>query len=294
MSSRTEPDVKLTIPSGADELDFLLIVSDERGMREITVAIPVASPPPSAFEEPVDTGPTRVKADAGDDQMGLVGRRITLNGFGSTPQDGLAYRWIQVDGPAVGLPTEDGKFLSFIPKAPGRYRFALVVAAREEISRPDFVNVDIGLPPGDVALGTPASATVPPRVAASAPVGLDVLVASALAALDDAPSVAGPLADAFQATATRMDLYNNYGELYAELSRRLDGIVPKDPARRATWNVALFEPLTRQIVAQLQPLGLDLRTPQGYLAPLTEPQKHEVRGQFRAIATRLIQARQTR
>ena len=266
MSSRTESELKVTIPSGADELDFLVIVSDERGMREATVSIPVASSPPSAAEELASGGHGGIRADAGDDQVGLVGRRITLNGSASTPHEGLSYRWIQVDGPAMGSPTEDGKFLSFIPRAPGQYRFGLVVAAGGQISKPDYVNVDVGLPLRSVASTTPAPTAVASQ-AAPAQAGLDALVASGLSALDDAPLVVGPLAEAFQATATRMDLYSNYAELYAELTRRLDGIVPKDPARCARWNVALFEPLTRHVVAQLLPLGLDLRTPQGHLRP---------------------------
>ena len=45
--------------------------------------------------------------------------------------------------------------------------------------------------------------------------------------------VAEPLARVFEDTADRMDLYENYADTFAEMSRRLEPILPDDP-RNAT------------------------------------------------------------
>lgn len=290
LSNRTEPELKVTIPPGADELHFLLVVGDEHGLREANVSIPVASSPSDRSEPPANPSPGIPEADAGDDQVGLVGRRITLNGCGSTPSDGLHYRWIQVEGPPVDSTIEDGKFLSFIPKMAGRYRFALLVASSGQISAPDDVRVDVGLPPTSTSSALlPASAgTLPPTDA------IDTLLNSTFSTLVDAPSMAGPLSETFQATALRLDLYRTPEDLFNELTRRLDSVMPKDPANRARWNSTFFEPLTRLMLARLLALGLDLRTPQGYATPMTDLQKQELRGQFQALSARLESARQTR
>jgi hypothetical protein len=221
-----------------------------------------------------------LKADAGDDQIGLVGRRITVNGSGSLPLVGLSYRWLQISGPEVNAPVEAASYYSFVPSAPGVYRFALVVAHESQISAPDYVNVTIGLPPGTPGL--------PGRTAPNSPAGaLDPSFSTAFQALDDAPVLAAPLASVFETSSSRMDLYQTYGEIYSELSRRLDGIIPQDPNRRARWNATLFEPLTQQLVARMFILGLDLRSPAGQSAQLSEPQKQELKGQFDRLAKQL-------
>ena len=298
LNGRSEPELKVTIPPGAEELGFLLVVGDEHGLREASVTIPVLTPSGSAAEALArgDAGPGEPRANAGDDQIGLVGRRITLNASGSTPTQGLDYRWIQVGGPEVESVVEAAKFLSFIPKVGGRYRFGLVVAHENRISAPDYATVDVGLMVGTGP--SPGSAT--PAVAspllplATGGGELDAIVGSALASLDDAPSLVGQLAEAFEATALRLDLYKTSAELFGELTRRMDTIVPKDPTRRARWNTAFFEPLTRLLIAQLLPLGLDLRTTPGYVAPLTDLQKQEVRGQFQHLVKKLSSARSVR
>ncbi len=290
LSNRTEPELRVTVPPGAEELHFLVVVGDDRGLREANVAIPVASSPSDTLEPPPGPEPGGPQADAGDDQVGLVGRRITLNGCGSTPAGALNYRWIQVEGPSVESTIEDGKFFSFIPKSAGRYRFALLVATAGQISSPDDVRVDVGLPPtGTSAALLPASAGTLPPVDA-----IDTLLNATFAGLADAPSMAGPLAETFQATAARLDLYRTPEELFGELTRRLDSVMPRDPTSRARWNATFFEPLTRLMLSRLLALGLDLRTPQAYATPLTELQKQELRGQFQALAAKLESARQTR
>ena len=105
------------------------------------------------------------RADAGDDQVGLIGREITLNGMRSEPRGQLAYRWIQTGGPTVRLKIEDSYVYSFVPTVPGHYRFALVVAANGEISEPDEVSVTVGSGGrGGIARGDAAAADpCPPR-----------------------------------------------------------------------------------------------------------------------------------
>jgi hypothetical protein len=297
LEGQAGPELKLTVPLGAESLGFLLVVSDEQGIKTANFVIPIVG---RATE--ISTGP---RADAGDDTIGLVGRRITLNGSESRPSEGLSYRWIQMDGPQlVGL-DEAGRFCSFVPAAPGQYRFALVVAHENRISPADFVVVSVGTPPAPTAgpvpiplTGMGGQAVAPammPSLPAQAPsTSLDAAVAQALATLDDASMVAGPLAEVFQAASLRMDLYRTYGEIFSEISRRLDAVVPADPIRRGRWNALLFEPLTAQTVASLVPLGLDLRVPGSQDAPLTNPQRQELRGLFERLARRLAAPRVVR
>jgi hypothetical protein len=299
LNGRTEPELKVMVPQGADELVFLLVIGDARGLQEASVTIPVIAPPGAPAEPLAASGEPR--ADAGDDQIGLVGRRITLNGSASTPPRDLDYRWIQVGGPETVPLTEAGRYVTFTPRLPGRYRFGLFVAHENRISPPDYVSVDVG----QLAAAGPAPA---PSAPAPAPAGLptaapplfaagsefDAVVAAALAGLDDAPTLAGPLAEAFEATAARLDLYRTCGEFLGEFSRRVDVIISRDPARRARWNASFFEPLTRAEVAQALTVGLDLRTQDGFAAPLTDPQRQELRRVFQNVAKRLWAGRATR
>jgi hypothetical protein len=281
LGNQTGPEVKVTVPDGTEALGFLVIVADERGIRTSDVVVPIAPRPSAAAGgESSARGPVpapALEADAGDDQVGLIGRRITLNGSASRPRSGLSYRWIQLSGPEIRSPLETGSFFSFVPSTAGLYRFALVVAHQDQISPPDTVTVAVGLLPGPAAspgLGSTRPVTLEPRG------DLDLIVGSAVASLDDAPGLARPMADAFETASFRMDLYQTYSDVYFELSRRLDGIMPRDPFRRARWNAAFFEPLSRNLIARMLPMGLDLRSQAGQTAPLSELQKQELRDQF--------------
>jgi hypothetical protein len=297
-------ELKLTVPIGAESLGFLLAISDDQGLQTVDFQIPIVNRPAESASTPPLPQATGPRADAGDDTIGLVGRRVTLNGSESRPKDGLSYRWIQVDGPQmVGL-DEAGRFCSFVPSAPGNYRFALVVALDNRISTADFVVVSVGTPPGPPPGASPMPLTLtglnnpPPSPSMmpslSALTPLDAAVNQALATLDDAPMVAGPLAEVFQAAALRMDLYRTYGEIFSEISRRLDAVVPADPVRRSRWNALLFEPLTAQTVASLLPVGLDLRVAGSQDALLTSLQKQELRVLFERLARRLAPVRPSR
>jgi hypothetical protein len=283
----TGPELRLRVPRGADALGFLLVVADDRGIRTARVDVPIAPP---ASSEAGPTGPALEAGDpvaeAGEDRAGLVGRAITLDGSASRPRLGLAYRWVQVGGPEVRSPVEAGPSFSFVPGAEGVYRFALVVAHRGRISPPDHVTVTVGVPPGlrsAAGPGSPGAAPLPGDVE------LEAVVGTAWARLEGAPSLADPLAEVFSTAAFRMDLYSSYADAYSELSRRLDAILPRDPIRRAHWGAALFQPLTRVVVARLLPSGIDLRTAAGRSTPLTDSQKGELKDQFERIA-RIIRA----
>src|SRR5262249_7350226 len=132
-----------------------------------------------------------LRADAGDDQIGQVGRQVTLNGIRSIPRGRLGYRWIQVAGPKVSLKIEDGYIFTFAPPANGLYHFALVVASGSEVSEPDYVNVAVGVP-------LPPPAEEPVAARAPAPVSLKDLARSALSEVEGGPSAGEDLGEAFR------------------------------------------------------------------------------------------------
>jgi hypothetical protein len=219
-----------------------------------------------------------LRADAGDDQVGLVGRMVTLNAIRSEPRGKIGYRWIQLGGPFVKLKLEDGYTYSFIPPAPGIYRFALVVATGSEISEPSRVTVTVA---SNVATGPSPSAETP-GMEATEPI--DELARAALAALEGGPQAAEPLAEAFEGISERMDLYRSFSDVYSEMTRRLEAIVPQDPGHRAVWNERLFTPLSGRLVAALLAEGLDLRVPSGQSAPLSAGQRARLADLYRAMA----------
>ena len=215
-------------------------------------------------------------ADAGDDQIGLVGRKITLNASGSMPQGGIAYRWIALGGPKVNLPGRDGPYLAFTPTSPGIYRFGLVVAAVKGdealISDVDEVVVTVGELPSAVGLGTAAIPSAAIEQMLQGPGG---------------PAGRGTLEQAagvFDAISSRASLYTNFGELSAEMSRRLDGVVPADPGWRNYWAQSVFAPLTQGVTQEMLTTGLDLRTPYGQGQPLAPAQQEKLQKLFASYA----------
>jgi hypothetical protein len=271
----TEVNASFTVPETDDPLGFLLVVANDRGIDSAEISVPVQSGARSAV-------PRRPRAVAGDDQVGLVGREITLNGMRSEPRGQLAYRWIQTAGPTIRLKIEDGYVYSFVPTVPGHYRFALVVAANAEISEPDEVSVTVGSGTRGLAGRGDAAAAEPAPTQELARIGLKALKPGA--------EVAEPLARAFEDTADRMDLYENYADTFAEMSRRLEPILPDDAAQRNRWNHRLFEPLSVRIVEVMRSEGLDLRSPESQTVPLSAGQRAILADQFRLIAEGLRSA----
>ena len=132
----TQPDIQIPMPADGKPVEFLLIVSNKYGIDTVKLALPEPPVKSLAQVSPV--------ADAGDDQLAMVGRQVTLYGGRSEPQGRIGYRWIQVAGPKIRLKLENGPFFSFVPTAPGVYRFALLVAAGSQVSEPDEVTLTVG------------------------------------------------------------------------------------------------------------------------------------------------------
>lgn len=263
----TGPETELTVPEGPGVLGFLLIVSNEAGSDTDRLSIPIESRAPSAS--------ATLRADAGADQFGQAGGQVTLNGIASAPRAGIGYRWIQVGGPPVRMQMSDRYIHTFVPPCPGTYRYALVVAQGGQISEPDFVTVSVGAPAVSARAGTPSA--LPPEPVSE-------FARASLATLREPDETAGALASTFEAIAARVDLYTSYDDLYSELSRRLEAILPEDPARRAMWGDRLFQPLTVRLIEEMRTVDLDLRLPEGRAAGLSQAQRAHFAELFRAMA----------
>lgn len=278
LSDPTQATARVTVPEASGTLGFLLVVSNEAGMDSVALKVPVEGRP-----RPMADG--QLRADAGDDQIAVIGRQITLNGSRSEPRGKIGFRWIQTGGPQVRLKIEEGHIFSFVPAEPGTYRFALVVADGGVISQPDEVEVTTTSP----AAATSRASSPPLPALASTPVARDpellgAFVRTSLARLDGGQAAAEAMAETFDAIAGRMGLYRTYEEAFSEMSRRLDAIVPQDPARRAIWIEKLFGPVTSRLVEEMRKEGLDLSTAPGRAASLTEAQRSRMAEVFRAIS----------
>jgi hypothetical protein len=262
------PKIHLTIPAGADRLVFLLAVKSGADTRTLRVTVPVQTP--QSAKGPV--------ADAGDDLIGLVGRRITLSGSASRPSGRVAaYRWLQLGGPKVVGATTERAFYTFTPRVPGIYRFVLLVAADDAISEPDEVEVVVGEAPNEPDPSSGRGGTLP------ATFGLLIDAAMQRSGSLSGRAVATKTAEALDAIAERTDLYSTFESLVSEQVRRLDLIIPQEPQARAAWTQA-FGVLGDQIVTRLLPLGLDLRVSQGAQVELNAAQKDCIKSVLHAAA----------
>ncbi|RUL87170.1 hypothetical protein [Tautonia sociabilis] len=293
------PKVQLTVPAGADEIVLRLVVADSQGRsQQARVVIPIRPslatdataeapiPMPALPEEPDGVPPASPapapgpRADAGDDQIGLVGRRITLNGSRSGPGPGLAFRWFQMAGPPIRETSQEGPYYSFVPTEAGIYRFGLVVAREGTILGPDDVTVEVGEPPAASGSAMPMAAWGT-GIASASPTARVVLGGGA-----------GPLggmvtervAEILDEVAFRVDLYSTFADLTAELMRRIDAVVPQDPQVRQLWDQAVFGPMSRQLASELYAAGLDLRLPQSYQEPLSASQKERLQAMLRGFS----------
>ncbi len=214
------------------------------------------------------------RADAGDDQYGIVGSRMTLNGNRSGPQGRIGFRWLQVEGPPVSDSSVDGYLHEFVPVVPGKYRFALVVAADKYISPPDIISIVVVASPPS-SLSAPPSTLMAPSV--------EALATQVLASVEGGSVLGNSLAETFESVAGRLDLYRSYQDLFVELSRRLESILPTDPSRRSAWIERVMTPLSRSMVETLRLENLDLARPDHQTATLTLGQRIRLAQQFRAI-----------
>jgi hypothetical protein len=274
-----KPSTGLVVPQGASALGFSLVVSDPSGMDASALKVPVAS------GDGVSVSAAALKADAGDDQVAMVGHRVNLSGALSEPRGQVGYRWLQMSGPKVRLSFEEGSTFAFVPPLPGVYRFGLVVASGREISGADEVTVTVASP--SASLGTTGLAPGDAEPTTD-------LARRLLTSVRGGADVAVDLAEVFDGTADRMDLYQSYAETFNEVSRRLEGVVPPDPAVRGTWSDRLFTPLTTRLIERMLPDGLDLRRPEGQNAELTLGQRARMAELFREVAEGFRAAKSSR
>jgi hypothetical protein len=268
---------RFTVPEGTGPMGFMLVASNAQGVDVASVSIPL-----EGLSRSAESANAPLRADPGDDQLGLVGRQVTLNGVRSEPKGNIGYRWVQVGGPPVRLKIEDGYIYSYVPTAPGVYRFALVVGSGSQLSEPSVVTVTVGSgTPRPAADQVSASASVP-----AAPVAIPTqeVARTGLASVGGMTQLGEDLARIFEDVSDKMDLYETYTDAFSELSRRLEDVFSRDPARRNLLVERVFTPLTTRIIEVLQAEGLDLRSPQGQAAALASNQKTALAEQFRLMA----------
>lgn len=277
LEGRGGAEARFEAPPGPGPLGFLLVVTGAGGSDTAEVAVPPAGP------APIPARPSPV-ADAGDDQIGVVGNQVTLHGGRSGPAGAVGFRWIQTGGPAARFKIEEGPIHSFVPSVPGVYRFALVVAADSAVSEPDEVIVRVG--PGlaggvaEPRGGGPAGG--PPAARAAVPT--QEIARAGLAAMRGGRDLAEPLARIFEETADRLGVYQSYGEAYSEMSRRLEEFLTDEPVRRQAWGDRVFQPLSARMLEVLRAEGLELLQPGAQDAALGDGQKAAIAEQFRLIA----------
>ncbi|ODT98707.1 MAG: hypothetical protein ABS79_05460, partial [Planctomycetes bacterium SCN 63-9] len=234
----TKPSIQITIPRGSDQLGFLLVAAKPDRIRVFRIHVPIRS---SMSDSWGSRSSGKIKADAGHDQVGLVGHRVTLNSSRSVPGDGSTARWLKVSGPSIVDPQVQGPFFSFIPSAQGTYRFILLVSGDGAISEPDDVSVLVGSPPNETAANAAnatASAmaahglasTLASQTVAAQPGSFERTVAEMLPRLPDGARIGSEVADVMKAIADRASFYTSFLELQSELTRRLDVVIPSDPS----------------------------------------------------------------
>ena len=281
----SRPSIEVTIPPGAEKLGFMLVAATPDLVRVIRVSVPLQPDPSRGSWGARSSG--RVKADAGDDQVGLVGHRVTLNGSRSLPGDGNNARWLQISGSLVTAPQQQGPFFSFIPTSAGLYRFLLMVADQGELSEPDEVTVLVGSPPPGAGGLATSSATALQPAAPPTPgpqMTPEQILSATLPRLAGGTRVAADIADVMDAIAERATLYESFAALQSELARRLDVVLPTEPVTRTAWSEGVFSPLTASTTARLLAAGLDVREPQGLAKPLTSAQREVVSDHFEGLA----------
>ncbi len=273
ISDPTRSAIEFSVPKEAARIAFEVTKGGPGVPRTSRATVPIGTAPARDGKTPM-----LPQADAGDDQIALVGRRITLNGSCRTPADAVAYRWFQVDGPKVEQSSQDRSYYSFTPSTPGVYVFGLVVATCDPvtgptISEPDDVVVTVAqMPPSNVVSPAgPVPAAIPPST-------LDQAVRTARSYGDR--DLLDKVAGTFESIAERATLYSSFAELSSEVMRRLDEAIPKDSNSRLLWGQGVFAPLTQYTASEMRLAGLELGSPQGLYQELNATQKEKLRVLF--------------
>jgi hypothetical protein len=273
----TRAEAHFVVPDEASVLGFVLVVGDASGVDARALTLEVEDPERDADNQ-------ALRADAGDEQSSKVGRKVVLNGVRSEPRGKIRFRWVQAGGPKATLRGGEGPTCSFVPSVPGTYQFALVVASSGGLmSEPSMLTVQVS--------GAPRAAV---GSAEAPPMAIDELARSSIGSIEGGVRYAEDLSKAFDTVADRIDSFKSYNDATAEMTRRLDAIVPRDKDRRAIWVEQLFSPLMSQIVAGLKDEGLDLTQPEAPAKPMTRPQRARLTEQLRYAAAGLRAARTLR
>ncbi|WP_337173042.1 hypothetical protein [Paludisphaera sp.] len=264
-------EVSVMVPGNAKELAFELVAAGRGGIDRAPLDIPLL-----LHAEPA---PPVAVADAGDDQVAVVGRRVTLNGIRSKPRDRAAFRWIQVEGPPVTELVEESWICSFVPTAPGVYRFVLVIACDREISKPDEVLVSVMASPP-----TAPRSRAPRRSGEAASTSIEAFARVRAESVAGGAELAPEVAEAFEGVESRLPLYQSYEETLSELSRRIESALPADDGVRDDWDRLVFEPLTERLIEAVRGAGLDLARPEARARPLSPQQKERLAEVFSGVA----------
>jgi hypothetical protein len=91
------------------------------------------------------TLPVAPTADAGNSRSVSVNTAVTLDGSGSTDQDGniVSYNWEEISGLNVTLTNADSKIAKFTPTQTGTYEFRLTVVDNDGLSATDEVVISV-------------------------------------------------------------------------------------------------------------------------------------------------------
>jgi hypothetical protein len=270
----TRPQAYFTVPADATTLGFVLVVGNASGVDARPLLVEVDDP-----ERDADT--LALKADAGDDQSARVGRRVVLNGVRSEPKGKLRFRWVQTGGPKVPLRAVEGPTASFVPGTPGTYQFALVVATTGgALSEASTVTVNVG----STARASEDGSSM----------AIDELARTSLASIEGGSRYADDLSKAFDTVADGINSYRSFSDAIADMTRRLDAVVPRDKERRAVWIERMFSPLMARTAAGMKAEGLDVSRPEAQARPMTRDQKARLAEQFRYTAAGLRATRALR
>ncbi len=271
------PEARFTVPMEAEKLAFVLVVGNQTGVDARPVTVEVDDPGRESDN-------AILKADAGDDQGVKVGRRVVLNGVRSEPRGRIKFRWIQTAGPKVALKASDAVICSFSPTAPGPYQFALVVASPGGIvSEAD-----------SVAVNATGQARGPGEPIDTQGMALDELARVSLGSIDGGARYSDELARAFDGVADRINAFKSYSDAIGEMTRRLDGVVPRDKERRAVWVERLFTPIMARLVAGMRLEGLDITQPENQAKELSRSERDRLAEQFRYTAAGFRAAKSVR
>ena len=270
---------QFVVPEGATMLGFVLVVGNSVGIDARSVQIDLEDTERDADSQPL-------KADAGADQFGTVGRRVVLDGTRSEPQGRVRFRWVQMAGPRIKDLAATGATCSFYPEAVGSYQFALLVlGANDLVSEVSLVKVKTKA--GQAKFTEPATTERPPQA-------LDELARTLLISIDGGANYGDALARTFDVVADRIDSYKTYLETATDMSLRIDAVVPRDHARRDEWTEQFFKPWTARVTETMRSDKLDLSVPEGQNKPLTKAQRTQLAEQLRFTAAGLRSARSLR